>query len=117
MDNARITPVENGSQQGRSRLLGCPAVVGICIILSAVGAWAIYQAAERGAALPAGITYHEVWLTGEQFIDGLMEGSIRPETGVRILSQLFINASDGILTKEEIGSILEQMKRGNGMNL
>ncbi len=68
-------------------------------------------------ALPAGITSQEAWRIGEQFIEGLVDGSIPPETGVRIVSQLFIDAVDGVLTNEEIRSILEQVRRARNMNL
>ncbi len=129
MDGVRTAPVKTGTGKRSACLYGCLALVGIVVVLTAVGAWAAYRAAdgalkaferlqaEGEAALPAGITSQEASRIGEEFIDGLMDGSISPETGTRILSELFFDANDGILTKEEIGSILDQMRRARGMNL
>ncbi|MBN2224597.1 MAG: hypothetical protein JW765_07990 [Deltaproteobacteria bacterium] len=120
---------ENGPQSKRARLFGLSAAIGVGIILSVAGAWVVYGSAEgiigtreplevgSEAATPPGAAYPDIWSTGEEFVNGLMNGSIRSETGVRIVSQLFINASDGVLTKEEIGSILQQMRRVHGMSL
>jgi hypothetical protein len=122
IDQARIAQPGTGWPKSRTCLFGCLIAVGVCVILSAAGAWMIYRAAERleaggGETLPPGITYQEVWSIGERFIDGLTDGSIGPETGVRVVSQLFFDVIDGVLTKDEIGSILEQMKRACGMSL
>jgi hypothetical protein len=122
IDEARIAQSRTGSQKSRTCLVGCMIAVGVCVILSAAGAWMIYRAAERleargGETLPSGITYQEAWSIGERFIGGLTDGSISPETGVRIATQLFIDAIDGVLTNDEIGSILEQMRRACGMRL
>jgi hypothetical protein len=129
MDGNKTTPTDPGTGRRSACLYGCLVAVGIVVILSAVGVWTAYRTAggalralerleaEGEAALPPGVTLQEATLVWEEFIDGLMYGSIRPETGASILSRLFLDASDGVLTREEIGSILEQMRRARGMNL
>ncbi len=124
-----MSPMNEMSHTKPNRLLGISAAVAICVVAAVVGGLAVYRSAgdvigtrtymKAGTAgiLPAETTHRELWLTGKQFIDGLITGSIRPETGVRIASELFIDASDGVLTKEEIGSILDQLRRVHGMNL
>ncbi len=129
MDGGKTTGGGAGSGGRSACLYGCLAAIGIVVILSAVGSWAAYRVAggalkaverfeaEGEAALPPGMSSQEATVIWERFIDGLMDGSIRPETGARILSRLFFDASDGVLTRQEIGSILEQMRRARGMNL
>jgi hypothetical protein len=117
MDGKKMGPRENGRRKGRVLLAGCLAAVGIFIAVSAAETGAVCRAAEGDIMSPSGIVYRELWSTGKRLIDGLMGGSISPEAGARIVSQIFTCASDGALTKEEIESILGQMRRVDGMNL
>ncbi len=124
-----MSPMKEMSHLKPRRLLGISAAAAICVIAAVAGGLAAYRSAgdvigtrtymKAGAVgmLPAETTHRELWLAGKQFIDGLIMGSIRPETGVRIASEFFIDARDGVLTKEEIGSILDQLRRVLGMNL
>ncbi len=117
MDRTKTGLKENRGNRGRFLLIGWIAVVGIFIGVSAAETGAVCRAAEGNVMSPAGIVYRDLWSTGKRLIDGLMEGSISPESGARIVSQLFGYASDGVLTKEEIESILEQIRRVDGINL
>lgn len=102
---------------GSACLYGCLAAVAIVVILSAVGGWALFRATDGGESLTGGMTLPEAFRTGRCFIGGLMNGSIRPEAGIAILSRLFIDMSDGVLTKEEIRGILEHARRACDVRL
>jgi hypothetical protein len=117
MNSGGIEPANSGVRARSACLYGCLALVAIAVIIAAAGGWAIYRAAGSGVSLTGGMTVGEAFHTGEQFVAGLADGSIRPEVGVQIACRLFIDMSDGVLTKEEIGSILEQIRRACGASL
>jgi hypothetical protein len=117
----RIPPV-SGAERERRRPYGRLAVLAVALIVLAAGAWFAHRSLGSFVAggvplLPDGVTPREASRTGERFIGGLMDGAISPEAGVQIISRLLMAADDGVLTGEEIGRILEQMRHARGMNL
>jgi hypothetical protein len=110
-NSRQITPTGTGGRGRGVCLYGCLALIAIVLILSAAGVWAIHRAADGATPLTGGLTIGEVFDTGERFVAGLMDGSIRPEAAVQIVCRLFTDMSDGVLTAEEIWSILGEIGR------
>lgn len=106
-----------GDSGGRTYLYGCLLLVGTLVILSAAGVWAAYRTADAVSSLTGGTTPTQVLELVEGLAAGLMNGSIRPETGIQMLCQLFADTRDGVLTTEEIWSILEQARDACGARL
>ena len=110
MSNGKSASNGTGVKSRSAYLYGFVAVITIAVVVFTGGARASSWAAD-GAAVPTGdITLRETIGIGERFIKGLMDGSIEPETGFQIVNRLFIDMGDGVLTEEEIGSILKQVK-------
>ena len=111
MNNRKITPTGTGGRSRGVYLYGCLVLIAIIVILSTAGVWAIHRAADDATPLTGGLTIGEVFDIGERFVAGLMDGSIRQEAAVQILFRLFTDMSDGVLTTEEIWSILGEIGR------
>jgi hypothetical protein len=111
MNRRKIMPTGTGGRGRGVCLYGCLALIAIAVILSAAGVWAIHRVADGATLLIGGLAFGEVFGIGGQFVAGLMDGSIRPEVAVQILCRLFTDMSDGVLTTEEIRSILGEIGR------
>jgi len=111
MSNEKSVSNSTGVKCRNAYLYGFLALITAAMVVSTGGGRASSWAADN-ATPPTGImTLRETVGIGERFIRGLMDGSVEPEAGFQIVNRLFIDMSDGVLTEEEIGSILKQVKR------
>ena len=94
MGNSKGSPWVKEKERQRTCLFGCLAIVGVPVILCTVGAYIVYTEARRPAHLLErfgidhevilldGYTEEQVYRQLEGFINGVIDGTVRPQEGI-----------------------------------